>query len=279
MKKSLNWGNVSMKSNDGAKYTRKRYKELIKKGFSPEEAEKMIYFEIGISTVIRQGIESASAETCMAVGRLVGTEAGATIGAAGGSVQTVGIGSFTGGLIGAYFGKFTCSKIIKGTSEFAIKRTSEHYAKSHKNFNDIYSEIDINYVSSYLENNTKNIADFKPANAIKNTSQNKNMPLQGRVTKNVYVEKTTNTRKFDENKNYSDYINEITNSNKIYTKEDIENMSDKELSDNKEAIDFQKKSIGIPTNKQAKASGMIFVSGYTRSDGIEVKSHYRAHPA
>ena len=65
----------------------------------------------------------------------------------------------------------------------------------------------------------------------------------------------------------------------FYTKEDIENMSDKELSDNKEAIDFQKKSIGIPTNKQAKASGMIFVSGYTRSDGIEVKSHYRAHPA
>lgn len=134
-----------MKSKDGAKYTRKRYKELIKKGFSPEQAEQMIYFEIGISTVIRQGIESASAESCMAVGRLVGTEAGATIGAAGGSVQTVGIGSFTGGLIGAHFGKFTCSKIIKGTSEFAIKRTSEHYAKSHKNFNDIYSEIDINY--------------------------------------------------------------------------------------------------------------------------------------
>lgn len=30
-------------------------------------------------------------------------------------------------------------------------------------------------------------------------------------------------------------LTEITNSNKIYTKEDIENMSDKELSDNKES--------------------------------------------
>lgn len=42
------------------------------------------------------------------------------------------------------------------------------------------------------------------------------------------------------------------------------------------ALDYQKKTMGVPSVKQAKASGMVFVNSYTRSDGTEVKSYYRA---
>lgn len=55
-------------------------------------------------------------------------------------------------------------------------------------------------------------------------------------------------------------------------------MTETELQQNKSAIDYQRQTIGIPTNKQAKASGMVFVNGYTRSDGVQVKSYYRTRP-
>lgn len=57
-------------------YIDKRYKELIKKGYSPEKASQIIYFELGTSAIMRESIETATAEECMMVGRLVGTEIG-----------------------------------------------------------------------------------------------------------------------------------------------------------------------------------------------------------
>lgn len=101
--------------------------------------------------------------------------------------------------------------------------------------------------------------------------------LKGSVVYDDYSQKDETI--FDENKNYNDYVNEVTKSNKIFTKEDIENMSKDDLKKNQKAIDYQKKSIGIPTKKQAASSGMVYVTGYTRSDGTEVQSYYRARPA
>lgn len=92
--------------------------------------------------------------------------------------------------------------------------------------------------------------------------------------------KTKNEQKdFDEKADYSGYVNEVSKDNKIYTQEDIESMSKEDLRKNQKAIDYQKQKIGIPSAKQAKASGMVYVSGYTRSDGVEVKSYYRARPS
>ena len=41
--------------------------------------------------------------------------------------------------------------------------------------------------------------------------------------------------------------------------------------------------IGIPTegelkNAASSGGGVVFVNGYTRSDGVEVKSYYRSSP-
>ena len=69
--KTINWTNISFKSKDGAKYIDKRYNNLLKKGYSPEQAQNMIYFELGVSAVMRESIETATAEECMMVGRLV----------------------------------------------------------------------------------------------------------------------------------------------------------------------------------------------------------------
>ena len=106
-------------------------------------------------------------------------------------------------------------------------------------------------------------------------------PQESRLEKikNKIFKSKDEEKDFDEDADYSDYINEVTKNNKIYTKEDLASMSEDELKQNQKAIDYQKQKIGIPSAKQAKASGMVYVSGYTRSDGIQVKSYYRARPS
>lgn len=85
---------------------------------------------------------------------------------------------------------------------------------------------------------------------------------------------------FDEDKDYSSYENKKNKDNKIFTQEEIDTMSEEEKKKNKEAIQYQKQTIGVPTEEQAKKTagkgGMVFVNGYTRSDGTKVKSYYRS---
>ncbi len=88
------------------------------------------------------------------------------------------------------------------------------------------------------------------------------------------------TVEFDEDADYSNYENKKSKNNQIFTKEDIEEMSDEERETNKEAIIYQEQTIGIPTRKQAQKvtqnGGMIHVSTYTRADGTKVRSYYRS---
>lgn len=85
---------------------------------------------------------------------------------------------------------------------------------------------------------------------------------------------------FDENQDISAYENKKLGSNKIFTQEEIDSMSDEDKQKNKEAIFYQKQTIGVPTEEQAKKAvskgGMVYVNGYTRSDGTQVKSYYRS---
>lgn len=77
-----------------------------------------------------------------------------------------------------------------------------------------------------------------------------------------------------------DYVNEVSGDSKIFTKEDLESMSEDELGSKKKAIDFQKEKMGIPTKKEAEKEvlkgGMIHVKSYVRSDGTKVRNYYRA---
>ena len=75
------------------------------------------------------------------------------------------------------------------------------------------------------------------------------------------------------------FINAITNDNKIYTAEDIGEMTNREFLDNEKAIDYQMANLGIPRRANlAGNSDVVYVHSYTRDDGTEVRAHYRSKP-
>ncbi len=83
------------------------------------------------------------------------------------------------------------------------------------------------------------------------------------------------------NSKYKSYKNPLSKDNRIYTREDIGGFSAKEYSQAEPEIMAQWGKIGIPTNGELERErlnngGTVYVRGYTRSDGVQVKPHYRA---
>lgn len=79
---------------------------------------------------------------------------------------------------------------------------------------------------------------------------------------------------------YINYRNPHDGNNRIYTREEIGKMSTDEYSANEHAINAQLGSIGIPTDgdmaSSVRSGGAVYVSGYTRQDGTEVRGYYRS---
>lgn len=77
--------------------------------------------------------------------------------------------------------------------------------------------------------------------------------------------------------NLRNFINAITNDNRLYTAEDIGNMTSKEFVSNEKAIDYQMGNLGIPRqNDLTNNSDVVYVHAYTKGDGTKVKAHYRS---
>ena len=75
------------------------------------------------------------------------------------------------------------------------------------------------------------------------------------------------------------FINAITNDGRLYTAEDIGEMTNREFLDNEKAIDYQLENLGIPRRADlAGNSDVVYVHSYTRDDGTEVRAHYRSKP-
>ena len=78
------------------------------------------------------------------------------------------------------------------------------------------------------------------------------------------------TRKF-ENSRYN---------GRVYTRDDIGKMSSEEFQQHEAGIMAQMREKGVPTNAEAEqkaASGdLVYVKGYTREDGTDVKGYYRS---
>lgn len=72
--------------------------------------------------------------------------------------------------------------------------------------------------------------------------------------------------------------NPVNRDNRIYTAEDIGDMTHKEFGKLERIIDAQMNSIGIPRKKDLGlfSGGSIYIAPYTRADGIKVRGHYRA---
>ncbi len=89
-----------------------------------------------------------------------------------------------------------------------------------------------------------------------------------------------NEKQLNQQNYLSGFINQISGNSNIFTREDIKNMSADEYLKNEKAIDFQLKTIGIPSQVQAnqavQSGGMIYVQPYTRADGTGVRGYYRA---
>lgn len=77
---------------------------------------------------------------------------------------------------------------------------------------------------------------------------------------------------------YKNYKNEVSNDNKIYTREDIGAMSGDEYAKLEKAINHQWGKVGIPTSGElAGDEDVVYVHSYKR-DGETVKAHYRSKP-
>lgn len=77
--------------------------------------------------------------------------------------------------------------------------------------------------------------------------------------------------------NLKEFFNKISYNNRIFSREDIGNMSSDEFTENEKAIDFQLANLGVPTNEQlARSNDAVYVHSYTRADGTNVKAHYRS---
>ncbi len=77
------------------------------------------------------------------------------------------------------------------------------------------------------------------------------------------------------------YSNPLTGSKQIFSREDIESMTNDEYTKNESAINAQLNSIGIPTNDELEIKtifngGTVYVNSYTRSNGTKVRGYYRA---
>lgn len=74
-----------------------------------------------------------------------------------------------------------------------------------------------------------------------------------------------------------EFFNKVSNNNRIYTREDIGNMSSEEFKTNEKAIDYQLANLGVPTNSDmASSDDVVYVNSYSRGDGTKVKAHYRS---
>ena len=80
------------------------------------------------------------------------------------------------------------------------------------------------------------------------------------------------------------YKNPLTGDNRIFTREEIGDMTTDEYAKNEKAIRAQWDSIGIPTDgdmrkEEMTNGGVVHVNSYTRQDGTKVKDYYRSRPS
>jgi len=245
-------------------YGKKRIKELKEKGYNDETIEKMIYFEIGLSTVATLSSAGVAAQ-CAEPGVIAGAEIGGIAGPAG---------AFWGGLAGGLTAPLACGAGIGKTALEVSKKLSENIFNN-SNYPE-KQEVNLKDIQSYITN-------------LDNSKSNNSLILKGGVEQNVLLGGIENnftreqisgmdSRTLDKNwdtimnqmktagipsdkdfsrQDLSKYSNpELAGSNRIFTREEIGNMNRKEFAKYEKAIDHQMKTIGIPTEAEVKKAGI-----------------------
>lgn len=140
-------------------------------------------------------------------------------------------------------------------------------------------------ITSVIDNYVKGV---NSDNIKYNSEEEKPYTLEGRVEKwensnNININKDKFpvediVPNIQQIKDWSGYKNPITGNNRIYTAEDIGDMTTKEFGEREKEIDAQINKMGIPRRKDLSVfgGGTIYIAPYTRADGTQVKGHYRA---
>ncbi|MBE7713325.1 MAG: hypothetical protein E7Z87_06245 [Cyanobacteria bacterium SIG26] len=80
-------------------------------------------------------------------------------------------------------------------------------------------------------------------------------------------------------KNLRNFVNNVSGTRRVFSQEDIGNMTRDEFDRNEVAIYDQWSRIGIPSNGDlAFSNDVVYVAEYLRSDGTKVSAHYRSKP-
>lgn len=78
---------------------------------------------------------------------------------------------------------------------------------------------------------------------------------------------------------FKNYRNSYTNDNKIYSKDEMLDMTVREIKDRAEEFIAQHRVLGLPDEKElAGSDNVVHVNSYTREDGTKVKAHWRSKP-
>ena len=78
---------------------------------------------------------------------------------------------------------------------------------------------------------------------------------------------------------FKNYKNSYTNDNRIYSKQEMLDMTVREIKDRAEEFIAQHRVLGLPDEKElAGSDNVVHVNAYTRGDGTEVKAHWRSKP-
>jgi len=78
---------------------------------------------------------------------------------------------------------------------------------------------------------------------------------------------------------FKNYRNSYTNDNRIYTKNEMLDMTVREIKDRADEFVAQHKVLGLPDESElAGSENVVHVEAYTREDGTEVKAHWRSKP-
>ena len=78
---------------------------------------------------------------------------------------------------------------------------------------------------------------------------------------------------------FKNYRNSYTKDNRIYSKNDVANMTVKDVFGRKQELMAQNRSIGLPSDRELMNSeNVVWVESYTRDDGTEVRAHWRSKP-
>lgn len=191
------------------------------------------------------------------------------------------------------FGQPNSERTMDEWNNFVGRKITQNINKNHKNLKQIHSwsEIEDIIAEEAYEKVKENKlivmpSKNKPAKLTSGMLQNQlasQNDAKANFLQRIYMESDGIQKRF-KGEVPEGYKNPHLDNDKIFTKEEIDKMTWAETKKNQQAINYQKKVMGVPTKQQAekaaskKGSGLVHVSGYTTSDGRKVADYYRALP-